>query len=353
MITLAIAGMAHPHADYIFDELAHRDDVQLVGLSDPDEANLAAGVAKLADLELAGADVAQLATYANHRELIDTQRPDVVAAFGVFGERADVVVAALAAGADVIADKPLCTTLADLDRIERAALATGGEVSVVFEKRWYPATLAVRRLVAEGVLGEIALVAATGPHKLRRDTRPDWFFTAEGYGDLLGDLPVHDVDLLLALTGARTGTVSGTSVRHPFAEHPDWSDAGALMLTSDDGVVATIEAHWLWPEGSDVHGEYAIRITGTGGVAEIDWAHSTLRLTTGDSPSTMIELGAGLRPAQDVLAACAEGRRPEVGTTESIAATRIALLAARSARDGGNPVTWSVSVDDASQPASD
>lgn len=327
MITVAVAGMAHPHVDYILDEIDARDDIRLVGLSDPDGTRSERGDA-------------QTPRYADHRALIDAHHPDVVACFGVYGDRADVAVDALESGAHVIADKPLCTTEDDLARIARAAENTGREVSVVFEKRWYPATLELRRLIADGVLGEIALVAATGPHKLRRETRPDWFFTSDGYGDLLGDLPVHDIDLLLALTGAGAGTVAGACVRRPLPDHPNWSDAGAVLLTTDTGATATLEAHWLWPEASDVHGEYALRVTGTGGVAELDWARSTLRLTTTERPSELIDLGPGRRPAEDALAAFAEGRRPEVGTAESLAATRIALLAARSARDGGAPLPW-------------
>ncbi|ACQ81592.1 oxidoreductase domain protein [Beutenbergia cavernae DSM 12333] len=326
MMRIAVAGMAHPHAAYVLDELAH-GPYELVGTSDPDPANRERWTPQ------------GVPSYADHRELLAAHAPDVVAAFGVYGARAAIVIDALDAGAHVVADKPLCTDQADLDAIERAAARADRHVSVVFEKRWHPVTLAARRLVGEGVLGDLALVAATGPHKLLAPTRPPWFFSADGYGDLLGDLPVHDIDLVLELTGARSGTVSGIAGRRPLPDHPGWTDSGALVLAAGD-VAATIEAHWLWPEASDVHGHYRMRLTGTRGVAELDWARSRLTVLTHEREPWDEPLGPGLRPAEQALSALAEGRAPEVTTQASVLATRVALLAARSARDGGRAERW-------------
>src|SRR5690606_26439043 len=127
--------------------------------------------------------------------LLTDHEVDVALVAGVYTRRADAVVAALGAGAHVLADKPLCTSLDQLAAAERAAADSGRHVSVVLEKRFYPATLALRRLLADGVLGEPALVASTGPHKLRQRSRPAWFLQRGGYGGIAADLPVHDIDL--------------------------------------------------------------------------------------------------------------------------------------------------------------
>ncbi|SKC72817.1 Gfo/Idh/MocA family protein [Krasilnikoviella flava] len=326
MIRVAVAGMAHPHTAYALDELEH-GPFQLVGTSDPDPAARERWTPP------------GVRAYADHRELLAATEPDVVAAFGVYGGRAAVVVDALRAGAHVISDKPLCTTLDDVVAIEEEVERTGRWVSVVLEKRWHPVTLAARRLLAAGALGDLALVAATGPHKLLPDTRPSWFFTRDGYGDLLGDLPVHDVDLVLALSGAASGTVSGLAPRRPLPEHPEWSDSGALLLAAGE-VTATVEAHWVWPAASDVHGRYRMRLTGTLGTAELDWARDRLHVVTHDRASWDEPLGPGLRPTQDAFAAVAAGREPEVTTAASVRASRVALLAARSARHGGRVEAW-------------
>ncbi|TWD84671.1 putative dehydrogenase [Kribbella amoyensis] len=329
MIRLAVAGTAHPHVEYVLSELAHQPNVQLVGISEPDPA--------AAQRYTGGLDVP---TYTSHEELLDTHDVDAVAVCGEYGARADVVVAALQRGAHVLADKPLCTTLDDLDRIDKAARTADRLVSIMFEKRGHPVTIAARQLVEDGVLGDLALVASTGPHKLNRESRPAWFFDRTRYGGILGDLPVHDIDLVLALSGARAGSVAGRVGNRSLPEYPGFSDNGAVLLGAD-GVTATIEAHWMWPAASAYHGQYRMRLTGTSGTAELDWALGTLAVVTRDRDVHHPELGAPVRPAEDFLTALVAGRHPEVGTADSLVATRIALLAQLSADTGGVPQNWS------------
>jgi predicted dehydrogenase len=313
-LRLAILGAAHPHVRYALDELTHRDDVELVGISDP-------GGAFDAD-------------YRDHRRLLDEQHPDVVMIAGVYSDRAAAVVDALHAGAHVLADKPLCTDLTQLDAIEDAARRTGRTISLLLEKRDYPETLAARALLDAGELGELVLVASTGPHKLNRPTRPEWFLTRADYGGILGDLGVHDIDLVLLLSGATSGTVTGLS-----DPSPDFPQYGALLLKAG-AVAATIEVSWLTPAAAPYHGDYRMRLTGTRGTAELYWAQGRLTVATTDRAPREVELPPGRRPAEDALAAFATGREPEVGTAASLTATRIALLAQESADDGGTVRTW-------------
>ncbi|MET0422732.1 MAG: Gfo/Idh/MocA family oxidoreductase [Actinoplanes sp.] len=313
-IRLAVLGAAHAHVRYALDEVDHRDDVDLVGLSDPD----------------GGYD----ADYTDHRRLLDEQHPDVVMIAGVYADRAAAAVDALRAGAHVLADKPLCTDLAQLDTIEAAARDSGRTVSLLLEKRHYPETLAARALLDAGELGDLVQVASTGPHKLNRPTRPGWFLRRATYGGILGDLAVHDIDLVLLLSGATSGTVTGVTDRAAeFARY------GSLLLRAGP-VAATIEVNWLTPQASPHHGDYRMRLTGTRGTAELYWAQGRLVATTTDRAPWTVELPPGRRPAEEALDALIAGREPEVGTAAGLAATRIALLAQESADDGGAIRAW-------------
>src|SRR5699024_10594324 len=138
-------------------------------------------------------------------------------------------VAALRAGAHVLADKPLCTSLDQLETIRSAAEESDRHVSIVFENRFSPGTLALRRLLEDGVLGAIAMVASTGPHKLNQDARPAWFLDPATYGGIAGDLPIHDIDLVLNLAGEQqgarpTGTVSAHVGNARAEDHPGFDD---------------------------------------------------------------------------------------------------------------------------------
>jgi len=340
VIHLILAGLAHPHAAYVLDEVAASPDLRLVGVVEPDPELSAAWVSRLGGVPVF--DQLEAASAAG--------QVDVVAIAAPYAQRASLVLEALDSGASVLCDKPLCTDLEQLTAIERAAGGRPAAVSVMFEKRGYPATRAVIDLARQGALGEVALVATTGPHQLRPATRPPWFFDPDRYGTVLGDLAVHDCDLYLLLTGERAGTVTGfartaaDSERLDRTAGPDraaWQDRGA-MLVAGRRSAATIEAHWMWPTGSAVHGHYRMRVTGTAAVAEVDWARRRVDLVTADADVHPVPLPVGLRPAEDFFAALREGRQPEVDTAAGVAATRLALLAARSATHGGQPQAWSV-----------
>ncbi|MFD4672520.1 Gfo/Idh/MocA family protein [Lentzea sp. NPDC058450] len=314
VLRLAVAGAAHPHVAYVLDELPLRTDVRLVGVSDPDPS-LARSLG--------------VPTYSDHRSLLAAERPDVVVVAGVYSERGAVVADSLRAGAHVLADKPLCTSLSDVDAIRLAADETGRVVSLLLEKRGYPETLAARSLLSAGTLGALTLVAASAPHKLNRDRRPPWFLSPDTYGGVIGDLAVHDIDLVLWLSGASEGTVSAVGGR--------WH--GAVLLRAGD-VSATIEVSWLTPASAPWHGDYRMRLTGTSGTADLSWARSELVVETHDRPLWTVPLPDRERPAAAALDAFVAGVEPPIGTAASLLATRIALLAQDSANNEGVVHRW-------------
>src|SRR5699024_5745857 len=107
------------------------------------------------------------------------------------------------------------------------------------------------------------------------------------------------------------------------------------VLLQAGTVAATIEANWLSPQAADVHGHYRMRLTGSEGTAELDWAYNTLTVATHDRPTWQEPLEDPRRPAAYFFDALAAGREPEIGTAASLLATRVALLAQRSADTGG------------------
>lgn len=324
---VAILGAAHPHVDYALSEVAQRDELELVGASEPDP--------ELRERFLGGLSAP---LYDTPAQLLAAHDIDVALVAGVYSERAGATVAALRAGAHVLADKPLCTSLHQLETIRDAAAESGRHVSIVFEKRFAPTTLALRRLLADGVLGTIAMVASTGPHTLNQNARPAWFLDPATYGGIAGDLPIHDIDLVLDMAaeqgGAPSGTISAQVGTARPDQHPGFDDHVALLMRAGD-VPATIEASWLGPEAADVHGHYRMRVTGSLGTAEIDWAYHRLTVTTHERETWEEPLEPPQRPAQYFFDALLAGQEPQIGTAASLLATEVALKAQRSAEQAG------------------
>jgi len=193
-IRLGVARVRRPHVDTLFAAALGRPDVvQIVALA---EDNLALRDRYARRL---GPDVR---LYDDHRAMLARERLDVARVAALTAARGGIVRDCLGARLHVVADKPLCTTLEDLAAIEAAWRAGDRHLTVMFEKRGWAPTLALRDLLRGGELGAPVLAWASGPHRLRRATRPAWMFERARYGGILNDLAIHDIDLLLWLSGA-------------------------------------------------------------------------------------------------------------------------------------------------------
>lgn len=105
---------------------------------------------------------------------------------------------ALAAGLDVICEKPMAESLPDARRMHEAAEAAGRMLMVHQQLRWYPMHHHARRLIVEGAIGQVRrLDFAMSVHSdvcLRgyRSRLPHLIFQ---------DLAIHHLDLIRYLAG--------------------------------------------------------------------------------------------------------------------------------------------------------
>ena len=334
--TIAIAGVQHAHFRYYLDSVAGRDDASVVGFSEADPATREAVASETG-----------LTGYASHAELLEATSPTIVGVAAEFGARGQIVLDALDAGCHVLADKPLCTRLDELNAIEESLQGKGSQqLSVMFEKRGYGPSVVARKLYEEGALGDITLVHATGPHKLNEPNRPGWFWQAETYGGVLTDLTTHDADMFLWFTGATSGTVTGRVANLATPAHPEFEDTGLAMVTADGpdgggtGAMGSLEVHWMSPIAAPWHGDYRMRLTGTEGTAELNWRTGELHLATHTREPEMIPCPPNEPAAKYFLDALSAGEEPAINATDSIAATRVALLSQQSAANGGELVRW-------------
>jgi predicted dehydrogenase len=111
---------------------------------------------------------------------------------------AEYVVIALDAGADVIVEKPLTTSVDGVRMIAEAVERTGRSVTVTFNYRYSPRNTALKRLVASGEIGEVTSVhfewvldTAHGADYFRR-----WHRIKENSGGLLIHKASHHFDLV-------------------------------------------------------------------------------------------------------------------------------------------------------------
>jgi predicted dehydrogenase len=113
--------------------------------------------------------------------------------------RRELVLAAIAGGVAVIADKPFAPTAADARELIAAAKAAGVALNVYQNRRWDPDIRTLAAVVRGGELGDLWRVES------RFDLDEPGGLLAGPHGGLLRDLGAHQVDQLLWLLGpART-----------------------------------------------------------------------------------------------------------------------------------------------------
>lgn len=166
-------------------------------------------------------------------------------------------VAALEAGAAVLVEKPLATTLAAADELVDVAARTGRPVVYGENLLFSPVVdLALAHVDQLGALTHLSLRALQTP--------PDWggFLTPEWGGGVLFDLGVHPLALALAVAGHHPERVSAHLEAGPGLEV---DDLARVELEFPGGLRATVECSWRHP---DV--EWDLQAASASGVVRLD-----------------------------------------------------------------------------------
>ncbi len=250
----ALIGTGNIARQHVRGLRAHADRVDLVAVQDIDAATARTFAAEHS-IPTAHADIATLLAH---------ERPNLVHICTPPHVHAALALASMEAGAHVVCEKPLCASLAELDRLQAAEHANGRFCATVFQMRYGSSAGHVRRALAAGEAGR-PLVAVC--HTL-------WYRSAEYYrvpwrgkwGNELGGPTVgqgiHTMDQLLFLLGPwrRVTAVARTSDRDIEVE-----DVSVALVEFESGCVASIVNSVLSPRQ-----ETYIRI---------DAQHATLELT--------------------------------------------------------------------------
>ncbi len=169
--------------------------------------------------------------------------PDVVIVATPHPTHADIAVAAAEAGAHVLVEKPLATSVADCDRILEAAEATGILVGVVAQRRLLPPVLRMKAAIDTGRIGKpiLSSISLLGWRSSDYYDSDAWRGTWQGEGGgLLVNQAVHHLDLLQWLAGPFEEVFGyWANLNHPEIEV---DDTAVAVLRGSDGGLASITA---------------------------------------------------------------------------------------------------------------
>lgn len=313
-------------------------DVAVVGLGDIGRAHVDA-VQRAHSTRLAALVDIDPARTAAMREAVDCPAFESVEAM-LAGADVDLVMvcttdhlhvepvrAAAAAGKHVFVEKPIATTIEDIDAIEAAIDEAGVAFTVGHCLRFDPKYAEVKRRIDAGDIGDVVSLYA------RRQNRT---VTPRRLGGRISSvmfLGVHDIDILNWYVGRPPVAVYAASadpVMRSFGF--DIDDVTWTTIRYENGAIGVVESGWLLPENYPRSGHFALVAMGTRGLANLDEFDEGLSIAS--ERYDHLPLVDRLTPQIEHFArAILDGRPPLVGARDARLAVEVALAATRSARE--------------------
>jgi len=204
------------------------------------------------------------------QRLLDDPDIQLIVTAAIPSDRARIALEAMRADKDVMTDKPGCISRGDLDDIKQVVAETGRIWSINFSERFeVPAVMKAAELINAGRIGKVVQTMGTGPHRLNKHLRPDWFFDPTRYGGILTDIASHQIDQFLYFTGSDDAkVVSSTIANYANPGTPGLEDFGEIVLRSDKGH-GYIRVDWYTPDGLPTWGDGRLTLLGTEGYIEL------------------------------------------------------------------------------------
>ncbi len=261
MLRFAIAGLRHPHINALIAEINAHENCEIVAVAEEDKASR----------EAVG-DQLEINFHSNS-EMIQNTDFDVLAIGDTFGKRGAIAIEGLEKGKHVLSDKPLCTSMEELERIKVLAAESKRSIGLMLDLRDAASFLSLRALLKSGEIGEIKTIHINGMHPLAYGTRPSWFFDKDQHGGTFNDIAVHLVDYVPWLIDEDWSDVMSAHSWHTAPAAAPWfMDAAQAIVKLERATVMMDVSYWL-AESSNYSTPCYWRTTvfGDKGMAEIGY----------------------------------------------------------------------------------
>ncbi len=215
--------------------------------------------------------------YGDWQEMIEKEQPDVVSVCLPNALHHEITLGALDAGAHVLCEKPLATTVAEAREMFDKARETGKIVMAAQLYRFDPGPRALKRIVDSGVLGDVYHGEANAMRRLGIPTWGKFTQKSASVGGALFDIGVHMLDQTLWLMGSPRAThVSAVMSKH-FGTRPDiaamrgnaWDpaafdvdDFGMAFVRLEGGADIILRSSWAAHIDTD---DFSVRVLGKEG----------------------------------------------------------------------------------------
>ncbi len=265
-VRIAVVGISHGHAGFILGRKP-KPDIEIVGIYEPDTT--------LAKHHSKSYGIKPGLFYTDLNKMLETVKPEAVAAFGSIYEHMAAVEACAPKGIHVMVEKPMATNLAHAKRMEELALKNKIHLLTNYETSWYPTTEKAYQLANDSnYLGAIRKVVIHDGHKGPKEIGVgkeflDWLTDpVQNGGGALIDFGCYGANLMTYLMrGEQPLSVTAVTQQFKPTIYPNVDDEATIIVTYPTAQ-CIIQASWNWPFGRkdmEVYGEtgYAFAVNNT------------------------------------------------------------------------------------------
>ncbi len=180
--------------------------------------------------------------YTDYREMLEKERPKLVAIATESGKHAAIALDCIAAGCNLIIEKPIALSIADADAIIRAGREAGVVVCANHQNRFNKSIQKIRDALESGRFGKMFYGTAHIRWCRNREyySGAAWRGTWEQDGGALMNQCIHNIDLLRWMMGNEIEMVVGMTDRlnHEYIEA---EDLGIALIKFKNGSYGVIE----------------------------------------------------------------------------------------------------------------
>ena len=224
-MNIAFAGFRHAHIFPLYESALKSDKFNVSGCFEEHEETRN-------EIEK---NKGIICNFSSYDEILNNDNIKCVAIGDYYGKRGKMIIEALKHNKHVICDKPLCTSLDELEKIKDLSRQNNLKVCCMLDLRYMPQVKTVKKLIEENEIGKIHIASFTGQHPLNYGVRPMWYFEEGKHGGTINDIAIHGIDLLRFLTGKNLTHINCAKTWNAFADkEPEFKDSAQFMIEMQD-----------------------------------------------------------------------------------------------------------------------
>lgn len=257
-LKIGFAGFRHGHIFGLYELAKNCDDVEIVAAWEENE-----------EARKAAEEKGVVFTCDKFEDLIKDDTIDIIAIGDYYARRGQLGIKALQNGKHIIADKPLCTSLDELNEIRRLSREKGLKVGLMLDLRYHKNFVTAGKLLSEGHIGEINNICFEGQHPLSYGERPMWYFEDGKHGGTINDIAIHGIDIVKYYCGLNVTEINAARCWNKLADkEPHFKESAQFMLTLSNGAGLIADVSYTRPSNISFPFPYywGFKIWGSNGV---------------------------------------------------------------------------------------